>query len=37
MKELIALHKTEIEKFTNLDLKAVEATTYLDDFDREVQ
>ena len=37
MKQLVAVHKTEIEASVDLDLAAVETITYLHDFDREVQ
>ncbi|EJP68519.1 hypothetical protein MY5147_002777 [Beauveria neobassiana] len=37
MKQLIANHKEEIKKHTNLDLEAIKRITYLHDFDREVQ
>lgn len=37
MKQIVAVHKKEIEKFTDLDLKAIENVTYLNEFDREVQ
>lgn len=37
MKKLIALHKDDLEKHTNLDMSAVENVTYLNEFDREIQ
>lgn len=37
MKGLITTHKKELERYTDLDLTAIERITYLHDFDREVQ
>jgi hypothetical protein len=37
MKQLIALHRKELEEFSNLDLDAVMKITYLHEFDREIQ
>ncbi|KAI9149288.1 putative esterase [Paramyrothecium foliicola] len=37
LKGLVRSHKKELEEFSNLDLEAIENTTYLNEFDREVQ
>ena len=37
MKQLIETHKTELAKFTNLDLESMQKVTYLNEFDRAVQ
>ncbi|OBR11958.1 Alpha beta fold family [Colletotrichum higginsianum IMI 349063] len=37
MKQLIADHKEEVQKHTNLDLERIQNLTYLWEFDREVQ
>ncbi|KAI1867868.1 uncharacterized protein JN550_006675 [Neoarthrinium moseri] len=37
MKKLAETHKTEIEKFTDLDLEKISKLTFLYEFDREVQ
>ena len=37
MKSLIQTHKKEIDDFTNIDVEAVMKTTYLYEFDREIQ
>jgi uncharacterized protein len=37
MKQFVATNKKELEKFTLLDVPAVEKITYLNEFDRAVQ
>lgn len=37
MKKLVARHKEDLEKHTNLNMSAVENVTYLNEFDREIQ
>ena len=37
MKQLVATHKSELLKYTNLNIPQIEKITYLHEFDREVQ
>lgn len=37
MKALIERHKKELKQYSNLDLAAIANTTYLNEFDREIQ
>lgn len=37
MKKLVETHKTELEKFTDLDLEDIQTITYLHEFDRKIQ
>jgi hypothetical protein len=37
MKALIERHKMELKQYSNLDLAAIANTTYLNEFDREIQ